>query len=284
LQSGIVWKNGQRIAYVFREGEGIPILFIPGSGYSKMVFWKQFESPVLRQKHLIALDLPGHGESSDARDPGSTYSYQGFAQSVREFLELAKVDRCIVAGWSLGGQVAIELIDSSPRIAGVMAFGAPPAMTGPMGLLLSMHISRILLLASKPVFTQTEAALFEQLTLAGHGDGRFVSDLLRVDRNMRPNVSRSVLFSRGTSQRKRLEQAASPVYLVNGEHEPLVRLSYMQSIRSPMLFAGRATTINDCGHAPFVERPELFDEMLIQFAGFVESQQATAPMQLPIAV
>jgi pimeloyl-ACP methyl ester carboxylesterase len=280
MEAGWVRSRGQHFAFIYREGEGFPILFLPGSGYSKKVFWNQFKSPVLSKRHLIALDLPGHGESSDALDPSSTYSYRGFAQSVLEFLEMSEIDKCIIAGWSLGGQVAIELIDSSPRIAGVMAFGAPPATTGPLGILSSMHFSRILLLASKPVFTHADAALFEQLTLAGFGRGRFLRDLLRVDSQMRSNVSRSVLFSRGQGQRQRVEQAATPVCFVNGEHEPLVRHGYMDRISSAALFGGKVHRIGDCGHAPFVERPEEFDLLLNQFADYVESHPANMPLAL----
>lgn len=222
------------------------------------------------------MDLPGHGESSNAIDPGRTYSYRGLAESVLLFIELLGLERCIVAGWSLGGQAAIELVDNSKRIAGVMAFGAPPAPSGPLGLILSMHVSRILLLAGKPVFSDEDAIYFESATLAGHGHGRFLQDLHRVDPLMRPCVSRSILLSRGGSQRNLVEKTTTSVFLLNGENEPLVRNSYMKRLSGPALYGGKAHILHDCGHAPFVEKPDEFNSLLDQFAVHIEAGNAAS--------
>ncbi len=43
------------------DGGGEPLLLLHGSGASRKVFSKQFDSPLAERHRLIALDLPGHG-------------------------------------------------------------------------------------------------------------------------------------------------------------------------------------------------------------------------------
>src|SRR5687768_7481842 len=82
-------------------GDGFPLLLLHGAGASKDVFAHQFESPIAAQYRMIALDLPGHGDSTDARDPAKTYSMAGYAETVSEVMAALGVRRAAVYGWSL---------------------------------------------------------------------------------------------------------------------------------------------------------------------------------------
>lgn len=252
-------------------GVGLPIVFLHGSGFRKEVFHSQFESPRLRGHHLLAFDLPGHGGSDDALNPEETYSYAGLADVTLKFIERCEIERCVVAGWSLGGQAALELLDASPRVAGVFAFGAPPAPNGALGLIRSMRFCRLLLLAGKDRFTRNDAEYFEAACLSGMESGEYVSALLRTDPRMRPSISRSILYPSGMSQIQRVQESKTPVCLVHGRQEGLVRTSYMQSLRANALHTGRTIIMDDAGHAPFLESPGSFDRLLLDFCQSVEN-------------
>lgn len=267
-------KGNELLSYVERAGSRIPIIFLHGSGFSKEVFSKQFAGQALEDHHLIAVDLPGHGESSDAADPNATYSYRGFAAAIGEFIKRKSLDRCIVVGWSLGGHAAFEMLDDMPQVAGVFAFGAPPAPTGPLGLIRSLHISTNLLLMSKAEYTQLDAERFELTCFGQHSNGEFVQKLLRTDEKMRPCLSRSVMAGVGISQRERVESTRVPICLLHGGLDPIVRTRYMLSIQGPSLFRGRTIVFNDAGHAPFADSQIEFDGLLKQFSDAVESGQA----------
>ncbi|RLA00888.1 MAG: alpha/beta hydrolase, partial [Gammaproteobacteria bacterium] len=45
------------------------LLFIHGNSSSKSVFSKQLSSDLAKKYRLIALDLPGHGDSDNALNP-----------------------------------------------------------------------------------------------------------------------------------------------------------------------------------------------------------------------
>lgn len=265
------------LSYNERPGDvsgGLPIIFLHGSGFSSQVFKQQLQDDVLQNRRLIAIDLPGHGNSSDAKDPKLTYSYAGLASVINQFIVNLGIEKCIIAGWSLGGQVAIEMLDSAPHVAGVFAFGAPPAHNGPLGLILSMHFCKVLLLAGKGQHTLDDVIFFERECLHGHGHGRFLDDLLRVDPRMRPHISRSIMLGSGTSQRQRVEHSRTPICLLHGINDGLVRANYMQTIGGEALYGGSTIMFDDCGHAPFFENPEKFNNLLHQFADDVENNRS----------
>lgn len=253
---------------------GLPIIFLHGSGFSSQVFKGQLQNGVLQDRRLIALDMPGHGNSSDAKDPKLTYSYAGFASIVNQFIVKLGIEKCIIAGWSLGGQVAIEMLDSAPHVAGVFAFGAAPAHNGPLGLIRSMHFCKVLLLAGKGQHTLDDAILFERECLHGYGNGRFLENLLRVDPRMRPLISKSIMLGGGTSQRQRVEHSRTPICLLHAMNDGLIRANYMQTIGGEALYSGSTIMLDDCGHAPFLENPKKFNDLLHQFADDVENNRS----------
>lgn len=88
-----------------RQGSGRKLLLIHGLGGS----WRSW-SPVIdalaAKREVIAIDLPGHGESAAQADSGS---FSGLVRSVEEYIAdhgLAGID---VVGTSLGGRLVLEL-------------------------------------------------------------------------------------------------------------------------------------------------------------------------------
>ena len=65
------------------DGVGMPILMIHGTGSCRAVFGKQLESALADQHRLIAVDLPGHGESADAADVAA-YTLRGLTGVMTE--------------------------------------------------------------------------------------------------------------------------------------------------------------------------------------------------------
>ena len=63
------------------------------------------------------------------------------------------------------------------------------------------------------------------------------------------------------------------VAIVNGENDPFVRLSYFEALHYGALWE-HCHVVPGVGHAPFWERPDLFNPMLSRFADAVEAQSA----------
>jgi hypothetical protein len=56
-------------------------VLIHGNSSSSRAFSRQLDGPMGKRFRLVAVDLPGHGASDDAKDPGA-YSLPGHARAI----------------------------------------------------------------------------------------------------------------------------------------------------------------------------------------------------------
>src|SRR3984893_16281383 len=108
------------------RGLGRAVVDVHGNSSCKEACRKQYEDKLGEKYRMVAMDLPGHGASSNAFDPAKTYSMAGYAAVVGEVLDKLKVERAVIVGWSLGGHIAIEMLRSWPGVIAIMITGAPP--------------------------------------------------------------------------------------------------------------------------------------------------------------
>ena len=124
--------------YAFVEVDGIRVRYSrQGTGEKTVVLlhgfggdldnWLFNVGPLAAVADVVALDLPGHGESAIALPGPSVEALAGF---VAAFLDALGIDRCHLAGHSLGAAVAAQLtLDRPDRVAGLVLVA--PAGLGP---------------------------------------------------------------------------------------------------------------------------------------------------------
>ncbi|MDX2087928.1 MAG: alpha/beta fold hydrolase [Kofleriaceae bacterium] len=107
------------VVYAHRPTKrGLPYACIHGFGGDKET-WLLLSALVPRSRGIVAVDLPGHGASTDV--PEKRASIRHHAEAVLRCLDHAGVDRAIVCGNSMGGGVALRLAASYPdRVAGLV--------------------------------------------------------------------------------------------------------------------------------------------------------------------
>lgn len=90
-----------------RAGAGPPLVLIHGIG-SRRGVWKPVVPRLAAARDLLAVDLPGFGDSDPLPD-GAEPTVAALARAVRDWWTDLGIDRPHVAGNSLGGGVALEL-------------------------------------------------------------------------------------------------------------------------------------------------------------------------------
>jgi pimeloyl-ACP methyl ester carboxylesterase len=81
------------------------LVFIHGSSNNRL-FWRSQVQALVDVANTIAIDLPGHGTSPG---PGNDH-VTGYARTVLDFIEEAKIPYPIPCGLSLGGAITLQLL------------------------------------------------------------------------------------------------------------------------------------------------------------------------------
>ena len=107
--------DGIKVRHARRgDGSGVPVLFLHGFG-GDLDNWLFNLDAVAESAPVIALDLPGHGQSTP-RLPGT--SLAELAAFVARFMDAVGVPRAHLVGHSMGGAIASRLaLDQPQRVA-----------------------------------------------------------------------------------------------------------------------------------------------------------------------
>jgi pimeloyl-ACP methyl ester carboxylesterase len=260
---------------VEESGQGeIPLLMIHGNSFCRGAFRHQLHSSLTASHRLIAFDLPGNGESSDAYDPERTYTISGLADAVVELLGKMGITDVIVLGWSLGGILGMEMIQRFPGLRGLMTTGAPAVDREHMAQ--AFNPTRQRGLVSKQDWSPAEADAFVELSVGKSAEPFMRDAVVRADGRLRRMLFSSVGASLGPAPRQIVENSQTPLAVVNGGADPVVNLDYVDSIQYANLWNKHCCRLEGLGHAPFWEAPEAFNPLVERFLADVESGRASA--------
>jgi pimeloyl-ACP methyl ester carboxylesterase len=114
----VVEVNGTGIFYR-EQGEGRPLLLLHGGTLSGES-WDPYLAGFAGHYRVILPDTPGHGRSGV---PPATLTYPGLADDIAAFVAALDLRAPLVAGYSDGGQIALELGMRHPGLAGALVLG-----------------------------------------------------------------------------------------------------------------------------------------------------------------
>ncbi|KPI44299.1 uncharacterized protein AB675_8349 [Cyphellophora attinorum] len=111
------------------------VLLLHGMSTSQKGFRPIVENADLLSNYRITtFDFPGHGSSTNAPDPPTTYTFPSFASAAIAVLQHLNITKVAIYGHSMGGHVAIELVhrltSANPeldiKVSGYMITGTGP--------------------------------------------------------------------------------------------------------------------------------------------------------------
>lgn len=263
-----------RIAVEERGRGDLPIFFIHGNSTCRSVFRKQFEGDLPDSHRLIAMDLPGHGDSSDAPDPHGSYTRPGYADAAAQVLAQMDVRAAIVVGWSLGGHIAIDLLDAYPGMRGLMLVGAPPVPRDGWARGFKAAIQNGA--AARQHLRSEEIDGFVHTIFGAGADPALRAAVARADGLARKRVFEASKEGLGIDQLEAVETRGVPLAVVNGAQDPIVDLDYCDGVAYAHLWSGHCHRIEGAGHAPFWQEPLAFDQLLRRFASDVSRRDSVS--------
>lgn len=95
-----------------REGSGVPLVLLHGFPLDHRM-WSDVVASLPGEPTVVAVDLPGLGESPVGPEPASV---EAAADATADALAAAGITRAVVGGLSMGGYVALALAERHPEL------------------------------------------------------------------------------------------------------------------------------------------------------------------------
>lgn len=266
--------HGRTIAYREHPGTGSPIMLVHGIGSSADTWEPVFGLLAERGAAVIAVDLPGHGESSKER---GDYSLGAMASTLRDLLDILGHDRVHLVGHSLGGGISLQfayqfpervdrLVLASSGGLGEEAFiGLRAAALPGSSVALKVAINRRTIAGAARAGRLLSKIGIEPHALSS-GALRTVSRLSDGERREAFLATlRSVVGVRGqrVSALEKLHLLdGDRVLIVWGEGDPMIPMAHGAHAHS-LLAGSRFVAFSDARHEPHVDDPARFAALLL---------------------
>ncbi len=271
-KTGSIDTSFGKIAYADTGGEGPVVFFVHGNSASKRIFERQLNSELANTYRLVAMDLPGHGESDDAPDPQATYIFAGFASAAMELLDALLIKQAALVGWSLGGHVVLEVLarwgsGSQGGAQSAFILGTPPLPNDADRAMSAFLPSETMGLTFKETFTEEEATQFAGMNFLDKGEltDWMIKDAVRCDGRFRPIMFQGAAEGRNLDEEVIVGSCEKPLAVVIGSKDGFVDQAFLSSLAYRNLWGGKVTVIEGQAHAPFWEAPDEFNDLLGRF-------------------
>ncbi|GAB5505575.1 MAG: alpha/beta hydrolase [Rhizobiaceae bacterium] len=270
IETGTINTGHGWVSFSQTTGNGPPVLMIHGNSSCRDVFRHQLNSELGATHRVITFDLPGHGESDDARDPHRSYTQPAYAEAAVEVLRALGAEDAVVMGWSLGGHIGIEMISRLPSMRALTFSGTPPSGPGAAEVNAAFTPQPHMAFTSKEVFSQEDADNYARYTCGVDlpPDPVLSAAVKRTD-----GKARQIMWTRwteeglGCPQRKTVESWDRPIAVIQGSDEAFFDNCFLDGIAWRNLWGGKVHVIDGGGHAPFWAKPAEYNEIFSRFLG-----------------
>ena len=256
---------GGQIVHYRDEGprsDPLPIVLLHGTSAS-LHTWEGWARALRGQRRVISLDLPAFGLTGPwaGRYAGQPYQRDSYARFVFDVLDALKVPRAVVAGNSLGGEIAWQMAAQAPaRVAGLVLVDAAGYRFESDSIPLGWQIARLPVIGHITEHLLPRALITQGLQLV-MGDPAHVTEAM-VDRYYELTLregNRAALIERARSWTPdegvtRIQGVSAPTLVLWGAKDRLIPLAVAQRFANDIP-GSRVVSFPALGHVPQEEDP-----------------------------
>jgi non-heme chloroperoxidase len=253
----------------FGKSTGIPILLIHGWSQNHLCWSKQFDSSLIGEAQMIAIDLRGHGMSDAPSEMDQYTDGNKWADDIEAVIDKLALDRPILVGWSYGGYIISDYVlrKGQDKISGINFVAAAVAL-GPkaFGSLIGPGFLRNAPTASQDDLPTNIGAIrsFLRACIVQPISQDDFEEILAFNMVVKPSV-RGAMTQRELDFAPLLEEITVPVLVTHGRSDTVV-LPAMADYILKHCKTAKASWYEGVGHAPFLEEPLRFNAELENFA------------------
>jgi pimeloyl-ACP methyl ester carboxylesterase len=250
---------GQKIHYLEAGQDGPTVILIHGLGADSTI-WAANLATLSEKTHVFAIDQIGFGRSDK---PPLDYRIQTFSEFLYAFMQAAKIPRATLMGNSLGGWIAAEFAIQHPEMteklvlvdsAGLKpknwkGWRSFPVNLNPASLLDTRKMFEMIFFDKSVITDQLVERVFENRMR--NGDSYTISRVLDG-------------LDYGQWIDKRLDQIKAPTLIIWGHEDGLTPVDQAELFHRGIPNS-RLEVIAKCGHAPQIEKPAEFNNLVLEF-------------------
>jgi len=246
------------------------ILFLHGFGGSTKD-WEEIFSLFSSEFQLIAIDLPGFGKSNKPRSD-KFYQTDFLVQLIDEILRELKLAEVILAGYSMGGRLALQFACKHPgKVKALILESSSPGIKTKSERQLRIKsdaelISFINKNSLKDIFTfwQNQPLFASQKNLPVKKQNSIL--LNKINANSKIGLTNSLKnFGQGEMENlwNKLSAIKIPTLLLTGALD--TKYAAIQHEMDKLLLNSSHKIIGDAGHNLHLEKPEVFVNLVREF-------------------
>jgi pimeloyl-ACP methyl ester carboxylesterase len=263
--------DGTPVNYVdVGSGDGEPVVFVHGLA-GQWQNWLENIPRVAQERRTLALDLPGSGLTPEPRD---RITIPGYGRCVDAFCERLELGRVAMVGNSMGGYIASEVAIQFParvsRLVLVSAAGISSAGTVRAPILTAGRVATAITtytaarhrqLAARPLSRHLSLALVARHPRLLRADLAYEGFFKGVGK---PGFDDALRACLEYDFRDRLPDVGVPTLIVWGENDAIIPVRDANEFER-LIPDSRKIVMRDTGHIPMAERPQAFNDLLMEF-------------------
>lgn len=248
---------------VLESGAGAPIVLLHGLG-SRADRWRgNLDGLAADGNRVLAPDFPGHGFA--AKNSAFDHSVTGYREFLASFLDAMHIQKTVIIGASLGGQIGAAFAGRYPDRVGALV------LVGSTGLRPFGPSSRAEI--AKSITDMSRGAVRTRLERSLRNAALITDQLVEEDYRINNSPGADVVF-RALARYfgERIDEdliiealvalrGRIPILLVWGDDDLSVSVTVAQDARRAIPGA-RLVVMPGTAHSPYMDKPELFNRLV----------------------
>ncbi|MGB6784615.1 MAG: alpha/beta hydrolase [Nitrosotalea sp.] len=259
MQEKYITVNGNKIRYIEEGDSKNTIILLHGLG-GIAERWLPVVPLLSKKYRVIALDLIGYGQSDK---PQVDYTPEFFRDSVLGFLETLSLQKTVMVGTSLGGEIVAECAATQNPLIKKIVMVAPAGIMKSHTPVLDAYTMAALYPNHESVKIAYQMMMGENKEISPQSVENFISNMTRPNSKM---VFLSTLLGMKNSPviTEKLKLIKVPTLLIWGKEDKMIPIEYSKEFVSSIPGCD-FVVMNGCGHTPYEEKPNEFSKLVLDF-------------------
>ena len=195
---------------------------------------------------------------------------EGSYTAISEAISERCVEETVLVGWSMGGQIAIDVAARQQNVIGLVLLASAPILVNKDECL--WGINRLDYSELYELFrNKPDKAISQLLALTALGEKDYGAVHKQLHRHIAKPVYNKKLFTllaelAQTDLRKQFAELSIPVCICVGKNDALLNTALLEQLASKTV---QLLVLDETGHAPFVSNADALSSKIKTFSAFV---------------